>query len=325
MKVEQNFLSTAPKPVTVPWNEKLHDFPCDLCGRKEEEFLYIVRGTVTNYPFRLVRCRFCGLLYLNPRLNPTAISELYDRDYYEGKGFDKHVNYLNDLLRSDEDSKIVRPQETVRIIGELKPPPSTHLDFGCGIGDLMCRSSRYGYKSEGYEISQFARNFAARHGFTIYGCLDEIPSARYDVITAIEVLEHCSSPFDALRTIHRALKLGGIFYYTSCNFDGYYEQFRNGRTDPIRNAYVRPEGHIHFFSSAVMKLYFEKVGFVRSFVFEPHHYVKEGRLFDFLTRMHLIGKGSSPQGVIQKAAYFGGRGLAIMLGIRKASLPLAQK
>jgi SAM-dependent methyltransferase len=155
--------------------------------------------------------------------------------------------------------------------------------------------------------------------------LREIPSEQYDIVTAIEVLEHCSSPLEALRAIYQALKPGGIVFYTTCNFDGYYEQFRKGGKDSIRNAYVKPEGHIHFFSSAVMELYFKKVGFSRSFAFEPRHYVKEGRLFDLLARMHLVGKGSSPERTIQKAAYYGSRRLAIMLGIRKSSLPLAQK
>jgi 2-polyprenyl-3-methyl-5-hydroxy-6-metoxy-1,4-benzoquinol methylase len=305
--------------------DQLEDVPCDLCGHKDEELLYTKPGVLTSYPFQVMRCRSCGLIYLNPRLSQKAIVELYDRDYYGGKGFDQHVNYLRDLSRDDITSKVSRPEEAVEILDELRPPPAFHLDFGCGVGDLLGQATKCGYDSEGYEVSRFAREFVQGRGFTVYGHVDEIPANRYDIVTAIEVLEHCSSPLESLRVIYRVLRPGGILYYTTCNFDGFYERFRRGKVDRVRDEYIKPEGHIHFFSTAVMELYFRKIGFRKIFRFEPRHYVREGRLFSLLSRAGFVGKNPYPDTFLLKVAYYGSRSLAVALGIRKPSLPLAQK
>lgn len=307
------------------FNCKLQEFPCDLCTVRNEEFLYTKRGVLTNYPFRVVRCRSCGLIYLNPRLSEADISELYDHDYYRGKGFDAHVNYLNDLSHEDDHIKVARAGETIKILGELIPPPAVHLDYGCGVGDLLRQARRRGYRSEGFEVSEFGQKVVKQGGFAVYSQLEEIPNDRYDLVSAIEVLEHCSSPLAALKTIYRVLRPGGTFYYTTCNFDGFYEQFCEGKIDKVRDEYVKPEGHIHFFSTRVMERYFREVGFSKNFRFEPRHYVKEGRLYSALSKRHLVGKKPYPDTFLLKMAYYGSRRLAISIGMRKPSLPLAQK
>ena len=39
---------------------------CDLCDGIEEKVKYVVKG------FRIVQCRNCGLVYVNPRLKMTS-------------------------------------------------------------------------------------------------------------------------------------------------------------------------------------------------------------------------------------------------------------
>ena len=53
--------------------ELLENIACDLCGDTNEEFLYTKPGTISGYPFRLVRCCSCGLLYLNPMMSQKLI------------------------------------------------------------------------------------------------------------------------------------------------------------------------------------------------------------------------------------------------------------
>jgi 2-polyprenyl-3-methyl-5-hydroxy-6-metoxy-1,4-benzoquinol methylase len=313
--------------LTSELGKSLENVTCDLCNHSKEEFLYTKLGTLTKYPFRVVRCRSCGLIYLNPRLKEEVIAELYNREYYDGKGFDPYVNYLADFKKENDDDKRFRPENTVKLIKEMAHPPATLLDFGCGLGDLMKQAAKNGYTAEGFEVSKFSAEFARANGFRIYANIDELPRERYDIVTAIEVLEHCTSPMKAILAIYNCLKPGGYFYYTTANFDHFYKNWRLGIKDTLLDGYIEPEGHIHFFSSSVMKLYFGKIGFRRVFKFESKVYQKHGRLFKILSKLGLTNTiTDAPVTLLERYSYYGGRYVATMLGLRKIpNLPMARK
>jgi len=300
-------------------NDLLENFSCDLCGQRNEEFLYTKCGVISRYPFRVVRCRSCGLIYVNPRLSEQALLGLYDKDYYNGKGFDHNVNYVEDFHKKSDIDKVFRPEETIRIIQEIVPPPSTFLDFGCGLGDLLRQAIKHGYKAEGFEVSPFATEFVRGNGFRVYDSFDQLPHEQYDIVTAIEVLEHCCSPTKVLATIYKCLKHGGVFYYITANFDGF------GGSKDYRDGYVLPEGHIHFFSTRVMKSYFKKIGYSQVFCFQSKAYQRSGRLFRFLSELGLIENQDTPTTFSGKFLYYGLLNLTSVLKLRKVSLPLARK
>jgi 2-polyprenyl-3-methyl-5-hydroxy-6-metoxy-1,4-benzoquinol methylase len=300
----------------------LDTFPCDLCGKRDEEFLYTKQGVLTGYPFRVVRCRSCGLVYINPRLGEQVIAELYDKYYYNGKGFDPNVNYIADYDRENDTDKQFRPEETVKAIKRIVLPPAMLLDFGCGLGDLMRQAARHGYRAEGFEVSHFAAEFAKANKFRVYDNLDQLPTSQYDIVTAVEVLEHCSSPMEALSAIYRSLKPGGTLYYTTRNFDGFYKKWRVGVKDSL-DGYIVPEGHIHFFSTKVIRSYFKKIGYSKTFYFEPR--TRGGRFFRLLLRLGLIETADSPITSLERLWYFRVRKAPTMLGLGNRLLPLATK
>ena len=45
---------------------------CNICGIEDEQFLY-------NIPERVVQCRRCGLVYLNPRLDQKSLKKIYSK------------------------------------------------------------------------------------------------------------------------------------------------------------------------------------------------------------------------------------------------------
>jgi SAM-dependent methyltransferase len=304
--------------------KQLEDVPCDLCGVRNEEFLYTKPGTLTGHPFRVVRCRLCGLIYLNPRLNEQGLTELYNQNYYEGKGFDAHVDYLQASGGSGE-AGFFQPDIILRTIAKWAAPPAALLDYGCGVGHLLRAAAAQGYRADGFEKSSFAAQRGAPPEIRLYQREEDIPASHYNVVTAVEVLEHCASPLRALETIYNALKPGGLFFYTTENFDGFYAQWKTGVKDTSLDGYIVPEGHIYFYSPSVMESYFRKVGFRDVLAYEPQGYLKKSALARLLSSVRLIdtAKGA-PETLLEKALYYGGRRALYLLG-KKRFLPLARK
>jgi len=305
-------------------DDKLKNYPCDLCGRRNEEYLYNKQGVLSTFLFRVVRCRSCGLIYINPRLAEEAIKDLYDGDYYDGEGFDTYVNYISDYEKEKDIDKIFRTEQKVKIIKELVHPPAALLDFGCGLGDFVRQAVKYGYDAEGFEVSKYSVRFVRSRGFKVYDSLQDIPHNKYDIVTAIEVLEHCSSPMEVLSKIYYCLKPGGTFYYTTENFDWFYEKWKLGIKD-VLDGYIVPEGHIHFFSTHVMEMYFSKIGYSDVFCFEPRTYIKHGRLFRRLNKIGLTDSSDIPESILTKLSYYGLRKVITTIGLRRKTLPIARR
>ena len=301
---------------------RLERVVCDLCGASSEEFLYDKPGHLTGHPFRLVRCRACGLIYLNPRLNEAALTDLYDQAYYEGKGFDPAVHYCGDA--HEEPADYIKPGNLIRALQSLRPAPARLLDFGCGNGRLIEEARRAGYSADGFEVSPFAARHAAKNGAVIFNDIARIPENSYDVVTAIEVLEHCYSPMAALKTIYKALRPGGLFFYTTENFDKFYDRWSRGVTPP-QDSYVTPEGHIYFFSTSVIKQYFRRVGFSQTIPFEPSVYVKSSWAYRLLSKLHLIRRDRDFPAAGWEAGLYQATRRALRLVGTRGLLPLAIK
>ena len=81
---------------------------------------------------------------------------------------------------------------------------------------------------------------------------------RFNVITAIEVLEHLVDPLAELRRIRSLLADGGLFFYTTGNAAPYRNRLNRWR-------YVIPEIHVSFFEPRTLELALRKSGFAADF------------------------------------------------------------
>ena len=55
--------------------------PCPLCRAHAGELLIAAAGEPAGTVYRVVRCRFCGLGYVNPRPDFASIGQFYPDDY----------------------------------------------------------------------------------------------------------------------------------------------------------------------------------------------------------------------------------------------------
>ena len=237
----------------------LIDLPCDCCGEHNERLILNKKGALTKESFRLVKCLNCGFLYINPRPTEASIKSLYDDDYYIGKGFDPFVDYVGDFAKTDDISKAFKPGAHAERLSTFKPAPARLLDFGCGLGDFARQAKLKGYEVEGFEISPAAREFCSKHGLKTYSDMAQIPDEYYDIVTAIEVLEHAYSPTEILKNIYRILKKDGVFLYTTYNLQLFEIMHRLGVAKD--HSYICPEGHLNFFNRKTIMKYFNKIGF----------------------------------------------------------------
>ena len=85
------------------------------------------------------------------------------------------------------------------------------LDVGCGTGANLEMLSGFG-SSEGVDVSDDALEFCRAKGLTVHkGLAEKLPfdDETFDVVTALDVIEHLDDDVAGLKEMHRIVKKGG--------------------------------------------------------------------------------------------------------------------
>lgn len=162
--------------------------------------------------YHLVRCRRCGLVYVNPRPDGETLGAMYDDPDYYTDGYNLGVETENYFERKDElleqyDGIVADiERETGKSAGDM-------LELGSAGGFFLEAARRRGWRVKGIEISPPAVAFSRREmDFEVFeGLLEDAPYAEgsFDVAMADNVLEHTTDPADVLARLKRLLRPGG--------------------------------------------------------------------------------------------------------------------
>jgi SAM-dependent methyltransferase len=209
--------------------------------------------------FDLYQCAACGHGFIN---NPwDEFEKIYDAEYYQGRGSDPLVDYLFELQHPEETVRRYEWAGIVQAVGSLVPlnRPTRWLDFGCGNGGLVRHlRARTDVEAHGFEEGWIAEE-ARRGGIPL---LDRAALAAhagtFDVVSAIEVLEHSLAPLETLRELRALLKPGGLLFLTTGNAAPFAR-------DLVRWPYVAPEIHVSFFEPRTLARALEMSGFRPTF------------------------------------------------------------
>lgn len=227
---------------------------CKICG-KETDAVGFKRGRFTHKQFELRSCRNCGFAFVaNPR---DDFANIYNEDYYRGRGPDPFVDYLFELEHPDRTIRRFEWEGIVRAVGSLTnlTRQTRWLDFGSGNGGLVrhCRQA-LGCEAYGWEEGWIAHR-AAQHGIAILDRADmQREQNSFDVVTAIEVIEHAIEPIEVFRTARGLLKPGGLFFLTTGNAEPSADNLLKWR-------YIVPEIHVSFFEPRTLQYALEQTGF----------------------------------------------------------------
>ncbi len=218
---------------------------CNICDI-DDACLVVVQN---NY--NVVKCRNCGLVYVNPRPDPTTLIQLYT-DYHQRDGKDERV-----WARLMEKNF----KEVSLFLYSIFPEKGKILDIGCGYGHFIETMRDFGWSVWGIDLSPNTLSHAREKGLNVANTsIDDVafPDGFFDAITAFYVLEHLVNPLSALKKVLKMLKPGGVIV------------IRVPHTTPIvrilsffrvkNNLYDTPY-HLYDFSPKTISLALKKAGF----------------------------------------------------------------
>ena len=97
------------------------------------------------------------------------------------------------------------------------------LDAGCAKGFLLKIVSQHGWKPYGFDVSNYAVKEARKNcpnaNLLVLNAEDKLPfgDGFFEVITALELIEHLKAPENFLREAYRMLKPNGLLFLTTPN------------------------------------------------------------------------------------------------------------
>ncbi len=197
---------------------KIIRLPCPIC---ETRIPFIPVDRYRTY--RHLRCEQCETEFAWPRKGHD-----YDEIYGQGKTDVAQYDYY---IPSTDPNQVYQgfisnPRfAKVREFLELLPEKKTLLDVGCANGFFVRYALELGFKAYGIDASQVAiewgkKKFGLQGRVAVAFDLEVLPSSfpkTFQVITALELLEHLEFPLDFLKKIYERLEPGGIFIFSTPN------------------------------------------------------------------------------------------------------------
>jgi 2-polyprenyl-3-methyl-5-hydroxy-6-metoxy-1,4-benzoquinol methylase len=179
------------------------DVPCNLCGARDSLPLY------DNCSLRIVRCRACGLVFVNPQPTLEALREYHAAS--ELMSQDGWASYFNHSQKQICELWEERFADTKKWQQAAKV---SLLDVGAGYGDFLHYAAKEGWQVSGFEFSPaVAKLSEEKYGIPLaVGDLFEMPFSNqsFDVITMWHVLEHLADPMAVLKRLFELLRPGGV-------------------------------------------------------------------------------------------------------------------
>jgi 2-polyprenyl-3-methyl-5-hydroxy-6-metoxy-1,4-benzoquinol methylase len=239
---------------------KIHVGRCFVCGESGYTNLFSKKS------WNIVKCPYCGFVYVNPRYSDSAAKDIYDC----GNWFDV-FNYDSDGRKDYSQNELASIQRAEKDISNLEiyKGEGKILDIGCGLGYFLDAAKKQGWEEHGIDPSSYGIGICKSKGHDRLwrGTLGAIPleSEHFDVVTAFDVYEHVSDPINFLDEVYRILKVSGIFIVAVPNVQSLAAKLQGSSW----SQFILPE-HLNYFSSTTLITILNNNGFdVINYYSEP--------------------------------------------------------
>lgn len=215
---------------------------CDLCGGDLHDTVFVKEG------FRHVRCRECGLVFVNPRVSD-------------------HLSFQQESGTGSMGDDILTERQRRRLRKQLKQMESFRklnrlLEVGAGRGWFLREAGLMGWETWALEINRDAlRHLDARQvDRIIVSPAEEFDEGEgeVDIVRMWDVIEHLRSPRQAVANVYRILRPGGLFSLSTTNFAS-FSRWVNGP----EWVYLNGSDHIVLFDPGTMERLLAETGFKR--------------------------------------------------------------
>lgn len=227
---------------------------CNLCNSVNYKLKYNI--AYKDIIFKIAKCEKCGLVFQNPLPTDKQIKEMYDKDYFNGKGFDEGVNYYEGLKNKEAFDYIAtsRIDNIEKFIKKGKI-----LDIGCGMGDFLDVAKKKGWNTHGVELSEYSSKIAKeKFGLDIFqGKIEDklFKQKGFDAIIMIEVIEHLDNPKETLKRCNKIMKKDGLIVIGTADIGSIYARIKGKNWSYILL------GHLHYFSKKTLVKMLTESGF----------------------------------------------------------------
>lgn len=194
----------------------LESVVCNLCGADDFVIVYPARYDQARpeelhrsfrssgdeiLVDRLVRCRKCGLQYLNPRLREDVVIDAYSQG-------------SDEIFVSQAKARERTFAGSLKLLEKIKPSKGKLLDVGTAGGSFLHVAQQRGWDVSGCEPNRWLTQWAQEnYGLNIFpGTIFDmkLPDDSFDVVCLWDVLEHTADPRKVLGECRRVLKQGGL-------------------------------------------------------------------------------------------------------------------
>jgi 2-polyprenyl-3-methyl-5-hydroxy-6-metoxy-1,4-benzoquinol methylase len=228
---------------------------CNLCGADDTAPVTELDG------FHIVRCRQCGLVYVNPRYQERLLQEIYTKAYYDHDGINSGLEFFGyDNYLEDQENITITFAKRLRTI-ERFADKGRLLDIGCAAGFFLDLARSEGWEAIGSEVSEFSVHYA-RETLGLDVRLGELRDLQFeaqsfDVVTMWDVIEHLPDPMSELREVRRVLSDGGMLSIITPDVGSLVARLLGNRWEEFR----RVREHVYFFSRRTVAEMLRKAGF----------------------------------------------------------------
>jgi SAM-dependent methyltransferase len=220
----------------------LESTACPFCEREDDVALFEKNG------FRIVRCRACTLVYVNPRLTMPALTALYQGQVISP------TDYYVRTEREDARSFTAR----VRLI-ERHRAVGTLLDLGCGPGTFSQAARARGWRTRGLDLNAASVERCRALGLDVVcGAFPNsaFGGATFDVVVMNDFLEHLTDPAGAIAAARELLAPDGILFVTTPNIGSIMARLTGARW-----LHLKPNEHLVYFDPRTIRAFLDRAGF----------------------------------------------------------------